>query len=135
MEPEWKEPPAPRAGLARRGDIDRIVEKLKERPGEWALVARNTSPSVASWKARGCDTKTVTAGLGYKKARCDIYARWPESESRKLTDDQIVSVEQAASKPGSPHKRPGNLNGVVPDYNKLPDPPNEPDDLPWGDPR
>lgn len=127
MEPEWKEPPAPRAGLARRGDIDRIVEKLKERPGEWALVARNTSPSVASWKARGCDTKTVTAGLGYKKARCDIYARWPVAEPVDFPEDHQTGMAAI--------KRPGNLNGAVPDYNKLPDPPNEPDDLPWGDPR
>lgn len=104
MEPEWKEPPAPRAGTSRRVDIDRTVEKLKERPGEWALVSKNSSPSVASWKARGCDTKTVSAGLGYKKSKCDIYARWPVTELRPHESGEFQGET----------KRPGNLNGVAP---------------------
>lgn len=78
MEPVWQEPPAPRAGTSRRKDIDLVVAKLKERPGQWAIVSKNSSPSVASWQARGCETKTVSAGLGYEKGKCDTYARWPE---------------------------------------------------------
>lgn len=82
MEPEWKEPPAPRAGLSRRHDIDQMVEKLKSRPGQWALVSKNASPSVAAWKSRGCETKTVSAGLGYERGKCDSYARWPETAEK-----------------------------------------------------
>lgn len=101
MEPEWKEPPAPRAGVTRRKDIDIMVDKLRERPGEWALVSKGASASVASWKSRGCEVKTVSAGLGYKPGRCDTYARWPltevpkPSKKRGGASGQIAGIVEA----------------------------------------
>lgn len=75
---EWKEPPAPKAGVSRKQDIDAMVAELKVNPGQWALVAKNSPANPAPWKKKGCEVKTLRAGLGYRPGRFDMYVRWPE---------------------------------------------------------
>jgi hypothetical protein len=70
----WKTPPSARRGRRPDDVYDRMVEKLKGRPGKWALVAEKVkSPNgTAVWKRRGCQTQSrIRPDGGY-----DIYARW-----------------------------------------------------------
>lgn len=74
MTVEWKEPPAD----ARGKRVNPILEELKAHPGHWALVAtastRGAAGSQAShWRKRGC--QAMSRG-------CEVYARWPEEETR-----------------------------------------------------
>lgn len=73
---EWAEPPGP---IYSRGTaaIQATVEALKQRPGQWAIILRNTHAARGDrYKKMGCEVTTRSAGK--PKGKCDIYARWPE---------------------------------------------------------
>lgn len=70
----WEDPPAvdPRAAKG-RSQVDRNIDRLRARPGKWAIVAEyqvnTTATGVADkYKRSGCEA-TTRGGL--------VYARWP----------------------------------------------------------
>lgn len=77
--PPPKPKPAPRE---RRTRNMRIVEQLKARPGEWALVQKGAgSGAGTTWRKYGCEVETRIArgedGEPLPKNRRDVYVRWP----------------------------------------------------------
>lgn len=78
---EWKEPPTGVGRGNNRGRWAKIAEQLKERPGEWALVARDewVSNSTTSLQKYGCEA--TCRGVVNGKAE-EVYARYiPVAES------------------------------------------------------
>jgi len=71
----WQEPP-PR--VREPGNWEPIVKRLKERPGEWAIVEtvdkNRSGHNVKRLKDLGCEATSRMASDGKYK----IYARWPE---------------------------------------------------------
>ena len=76
---KWEEPPAA-AKRGRRGNEpwDAIGQALRDNPNRWALIARDKPASYGQTLKRrgGFEIRNVSAGLGYKKGYCDIYARF-----------------------------------------------------------
>ena len=75
---KWETPePATRGKSAPRWEA--IVESLKARPGEWALVAENEwSSNAAALSTRGCEV--AMRGCDAKGRAAKIYARYvPEA--------------------------------------------------------
>lgn len=82
----WEEPPPPRQRVtARRKPIDWVdrVARLRDRPGEWALLAEDAARTsarlleagmIGGVKAGQVEARAVTNGLG--EPRTKIYARW-----------------------------------------------------------
>lgn len=76
----WQNPPAAK-DTGRHGWRREVVAKLRERPGQWALVEQGANSGVTQqWKHFGCEAVARDARMveGYKSLRADIYARWPE---------------------------------------------------------
>lgn len=79
---EWSNPPEQHTG--QQAERARVVEKLKEQPGKWALVETHVYASTRkSWQRLGCEASTrrrVTEddGNGSTAYTHDVYARWPE---------------------------------------------------------
>ena len=72
-------PPPPRRSTSH---TDLILEQLRSRPGEWAVVAvvKNNGHHVQKWTKLGCESvsrRTVDGDV-------EIYARWPEPPLPKL---------------------------------------------------
>lgn len=77
---KWETPePATRGGRV-PNNYDAIVAGLRERPGQWALVAENASRQnfVSALKRRGAEVTTRGIGPDVNFAE-RIYARWPEA--------------------------------------------------------
>lgn len=80
----WAEPPPVSFGpgvSASKAMADAIVEELKSRPGEWAVVSEGEyhSSGREKWVRRGCEVAIrVRRDRGFKEY--DVYARWPMSE-------------------------------------------------------
>jgi hypothetical protein len=76
----WEDP-GPSRGMRQQHDWKAVAEQLKERPGQWALVAEGTDyltgPVASGWLClRRFDCETT------RRKREDgtvaLYARWPE---------------------------------------------------------
>lgn len=67
-------------------EIQQILDQLKERPGEWALVRRNTYRSFTKqFPGAEYHRHRVSAPGSPEGERFDIYLRWPDgSPTRKL---------------------------------------------------
>lgn len=74
--------PPPKRGRVSSPEHDAITAKLRQRPGEWALVLRNKWPSVASSMRQGKLASYRPTGAyevatrARNKGRVDIYARY-----------------------------------------------------------
>ncbi|ALJ19541.1 hypothetical protein [Microbacterium sp. No. 7] len=74
---KWEEPPARKYGGGSSSKWTKVIEQLKKRPGEWALVAEGVGASLAGHlKRRGLEAVSRNAREG--GANASIYARWPE---------------------------------------------------------
>lgn len=74
---EFKNPPVTEAKKRGMGaDTLAVIEALKARPGEWALIKKDVNVNAASWwkKRPGIEAKSST--IGKPKNRCDVYARY-----------------------------------------------------------
>lgn len=75
---EFKNPPKPSkpAGKPIGAETQAIIDALKARPGEWALIKKDVNPNTSSWwkKRPGVEAKAST--IGHAKNKCDVYARW-----------------------------------------------------------
>ena len=77
---EWVDAPPP--DVRKIGFRTKVIERLKEKPGQWALVetdVRNTR--AASYRNKGCEAVSRKRDVHKGTDRSDIYARWPEEES------------------------------------------------------
>ena len=75
----WEEPPTfPANDMEKRREADEIVEQLKARPGQWAIVEKFEGTTNHSrrkkWKDRGVEVASRAQGKF-----AVIYARWPEN--------------------------------------------------------
>lgn len=78
---KWVAPPGRVTG--QQAERARVVEKLKEQPGKWALVETHVAASTRkSWQRLGCEASTRRRETneinGRKVYTHDVYARWPE---------------------------------------------------------
>lgn len=48
---KWESPPSPQANRRGQSKWKDIVDQLKQRPGEWAIVAEPATPERARWTA------------------------------------------------------------------------------------
>jgi hypothetical protein len=74
---EFKNPPVSEAKKRGAGaDTLAVIEALKSRPGEWALIKQDVNVNACSWwkKREGIEAKAST--IGKPKNKCDVYARW-----------------------------------------------------------
>ena len=74
---EFKNPPVGATTKRSIGaETQAVIDELKARPGEWALIKTNVNPSVSTWwkKRAGIEAKAST--IGHPKGKCDVYARW-----------------------------------------------------------
>lgn len=74
MQVEWAAPPAPPGPRTRAKQVDQVVQQLRQRPGEWAVVESEgdsvrLSNAAQPYRARGCQI-TVQGGR--------LFARWPQ---------------------------------------------------------
>ena len=77
MSIEFKNPPVSAASKRGPGaENAAIIDALKARPGQWALIKEDTYPNATAWwkKRPGIEAKSST--IGHDKNKCDIYARW-----------------------------------------------------------
>jgi hypothetical protein len=73
---EWADPPPSGRSGPRRSRVRDVVDQLKQRPGQWAIVSRSvTASATTNWKRHGCETRMRRTEPG--SSRVDIYARWP----------------------------------------------------------
>lgn len=58
-----------------------VLDTLKGRPGEWALIRENVNVNVSTWwkKQHGIQAKAST--IGKDKGKCDVYARYVGEEA------------------------------------------------------
>lgn len=78
MKIKWQEPPTPVRGKNR--NWPGVVDELKKRPGEWALVAEDVAASTASYlKTLGAEA--TMRGVKNNRA-AEMYARWPEGAEK-----------------------------------------------------
>jgi len=74
---EFKNPPKGKTTARGVGpETQAIIDALRSRPGEWALIKQDVNPNITqSWKRRpGIEAKSST--VGKPKNKCDVYARW-----------------------------------------------------------
>ena len=79
---QWKEPPPPARNDRRSQKWEAVNEALRSRPGVWALVAENTSATVAT-AIRRSSLAALRGGVfearsvnSNDQAKADIYARF-----------------------------------------------------------
>lgn len=75
MELTWTAPPPAKFGSRYAARLNEIVDALKARPGDWALLGASKQTSglgSASLRKRGCKIAVRTRPDG----QYDIYARW-----------------------------------------------------------
>lgn len=71
---KWETPDVAR-GKGMRGRWPAIIEQLKERPGEWAVVDEDASPNITTFLKSRYGVEAVARGV--KNGRAErIYARW-----------------------------------------------------------
>lgn len=72
---EWKDPPTPQPSKA-----DVAAAELRERPGEWALIARETGLIIAPWWMPICRSPFYETKLVHRDRLMfgdrDVYARY-----------------------------------------------------------
>lgn len=73
---EFKNPPTAKVVRRVGPETQAILDALKARPGQWALIKEDTNPNTTSWwkKRPGIEAKSST--IGKPKNRVDVYARW-----------------------------------------------------------
>ena len=73
---EFKNPPAARGNSGPRQETLDIIAALQSRPGEWALIKKDSSAAITTqWKKReGIEAKSST--IGKLAGKVDVYARW-----------------------------------------------------------
>lgn len=70
--------PPKTAGRPRSSKYDAVVAQLRERPGEWALVAKDVpSGTAAHFKRRGAETTTRNNRIVDGRTVSDVWARVP----------------------------------------------------------
>lgn len=74
----WGDPPPPDTRTKITRERDAAVEKLKTRPGEWAVVQERArfASGRQHWTSRGCETLVRKDPEG----TFTIWARWPEPD-------------------------------------------------------
>lgn len=106
MDLEWKEPP-PKGN----GDVDRVVQLLKQNPGKWARVSKDmaSSGAGAKWRKAGCDiaVRPAEKPRADGKSSYDVYARWtgPEggqAEAAQAPRQAVAPPPQTAARPTPP---------------------------------
>lgn len=80
----WESPEPALAGRGRRKatlrtGLERLAEELRERPGEWAKVAENSTHNIGTRlkDVHGMEVAFRSAGRDYESGHSDIYARYP----------------------------------------------------------
>jgi hypothetical protein len=74
---EFKNPPLGKTTTRSvSSETQAIIEALRGRPGEWALIKQDVSISATTWwkKRPGLEARSST--IGKAKNKCDVYARW-----------------------------------------------------------
>lgn len=77
----FKNPPTSDApGRGTSPEVQAVIDALKARPGEWALIKEDVNVNVSTWwkKRPGLEAKAST--IGKAKSKCDVYARWVGEE-------------------------------------------------------
>jgi hypothetical protein len=73
----WQNPPArKKQTYTSRPETQAIIDALKSRPGEWALIKKDVSVNTTTWwkKRPGIEAKSST--MGKPQGKCDVYARY-----------------------------------------------------------
>lgn len=74
---EFKNPPkstAPKRGIGT--ETQAIIDALKARPGEWALIKKDVNVGVSTWWKKRTGIAAKASTIGHPKGKCDVYARW-----------------------------------------------------------
>jgi hypothetical protein len=74
---EFKNPPV--SEISKRGlgaETQSVIDALKARPGEWALIKKDVNPSVSTWCKKHAGIEAKASTIGHPKGKCDVYARW-----------------------------------------------------------
>jgi len=89
---KWQDPPARRGGTG--ADYSVVIDKLKERPGKWALIADawKTSAPPAAFRQNGCEA-TARRNAGSKT--WSVYARFPAPASSAPAASPAKGAEKA----------------------------------------
>jgi hypothetical protein len=99
----WEEPPpARRKGVL--GQVDRVVEELQKKPGQWARVEDEATAAGAAkkWEDSGCEVTVRTIeveavkddGSTKPKKRYRLWARWPEAPAAERA--RTATAQEAA---------------------------------------
>lgn len=74
---KWETPAAAASGPGSKSRYAGIVEQLQARPGQWAVVSENASPTITRYLRDRYGLEAMSRGV--KNGRAEkIYARWPE---------------------------------------------------------
>jgi len=74
---EWKNPPAKPEQPGKIGPENlAIMEALKDNAGTWALIKRDTYPSVTTWWKKLPGYEAKSSGVGKENGKWDVYARY-----------------------------------------------------------
>lgn len=99
---KWTTPPPSKKGK-RETKYQPLIDQLKDKPGEWALVIEGkTAASARPFQKAGCEVTTRTIE-GQPKNIVDIYARFPEPEKPAQA---APAKKAAAKKPTTARRKP-----------------------------
>ena len=79
---EFRNPPVGKTTSRGIGsETQAIIDALRSRPGQWALIKSDVNPNTTQWwkKRPGIEAKSST--IGKPKNKCDVYARWVGEEA------------------------------------------------------
>lgn len=92
---EWTDPPPPSKSGEKGSYRAPILAALQTRPGQWAIVRRNTQGQFGSagtvLRKAGCEVATRKMEDGTSV----LYARWPEVVAAAVEGDPADPVEEA----------------------------------------
>lgn len=96
---DWAEPPAVSRG-ARPSKFDPVIEALKEKPGEWALVLEDVnSASARVFIKKGCEI--TTRSTGKNDGKVNVYARFPGDSEDTPASPSPVATERLRKRPAA----------------------------------
>lgn len=72
---EFKNPPAQnRRGVSQ--ETQDIIDALRSRPGDWALIKKDSTASIATFWNKKPGIEAKSSSIGKKNGKSDIYASW-----------------------------------------------------------
>jgi len=113
----WQDPPTRNPG--RGNDYSKVIEQLKAKPGQWALVIKDwkTTAAPAAFRQAGCETTTRRNEDG---KTWSVFVRYPNGDPKTRAD--AGNGRKAQGTPTTPGAAPAQQQPAPAAPRQLPPP-------------